>query len=86
MNRVKEFLNSKSLNISLDPTGPSFFTAWEIKGIIETPFSVKELYEQYPLKTVDTLEDYYLYFLSKKIVSLSDAMPNFYCTYRGSKS
>ncbi len=76
MNSIKEFLKNNSLDISLDPTGPNFFTAWEIKGIIDAPHSIEDLYIKYPLKSLDTIEDYYLYFLSRKIVSYSDAIPS----------
>lgn len=76
MNKVKEYLESKSLHISLDTSGPSFFTAWEIKGIIDDNSVVEELYALFALNAIDTLEDYYLYFLSKKIESYSEAIPS----------
>ncbi len=75
MNRIKEYLKSKSIDISLDPSNIRLFTAWEINSIIKSPMVIKDMYDKFPLNDIETLEDYYLYFLSCKIASYSDALP-----------
>ena len=63
MNRIKEYLKSKSIDISLDPSNIRLFTAWEINSIIKSPMVIKDMYDKFPLNDIETLEDYYLYFL-----------------------
>ena len=74
MNRIKEYLSTYKINISLDRSSFSFFTAWEIKSIIENPVVIEDLYKCHTLKTIETIDEYYLYFLTCKIVSFSDAV------------
>ena len=63
MNTIKEYLSQYNISISLDRSSISFFAAWEIKSIIENPIGIEELYKSHPLKAINTIDDFYLYFL-----------------------
>ena len=76
MNTIKEYLNQYNISISLGHSTISFFAAWEIKSIIENPIGIEELYKSHPLKAINTIDDFYLYFLTCKIVTFSDAIPS----------
>ena len=76
MNTIKEYLNQYNISISLDHSNISFFAAWEIKSIIENPIVIEELYKFHPLEAINTIDDFYLYFLTCKIVTFSDAVPS----------
>lgn len=76
MNRVKEFLEAKGIKISLNPSNQQFFAGWEIKSIVDNPSAIFELYTSFPLTDIQSLDDYYLFFISRKIHSSSSAIPS----------
>ncbi len=51
-------------------------TGWEIRGIIENQDLFGNLFEQYPLVSLDTLDDYLLYLFSRKISAMSEVVPH----------
>ncbi len=75
MLKTKEFLDTHNVCISLDNSERSIFSAYEIKSIIDNPNTIIELYDYYPLRIIASLEDYYLFFLSKKILSFREDIP-----------
>ena len=50
-------------------------TSWEIRGIVDNQELFDNLYEQYPLVSLETLDDYLLYLYSRKISSMSEIVP-----------
>lgn len=73
-NSIKRFLDERGIDISLENYGRNFFTAFEIKSIIDAPTAIEEMYSAFPLNDVVTIEDYYLYFISKKIITYADSL------------
>lgn len=48
---------------------------WEVKAIIENPDIFEDFFSKYPLRQIECFDDYYLYFLSLKLQSLSAIVP-----------
>ena len=63
--------------ISLRNFGPQdLWTGWEVKSVVENPDIFDDLYSQYPLTGLSSLDDYYLYLLSHKFVGIREVIPS----------
>ena len=72
----QEQLKDRHIHLSTRYYGPDdLATGWEIRGIVENQDLFGNLYEQYPLVALDTLDDYFLYLFSRKISAMSDVIP-----------
>ena len=76
MNSLKGIFESKGITISLRNYGPQdFATGWDVKAIVDNPDIFHYFYLQYPLTGLFCLDDYYLYLLSIKFISLREIVP-----------
>lgn len=50
-------------------------TVWEVKSIVENPDVFDDLYSRYPLTGLSSLDDYFLYLLSHKLVGMREVIP-----------
>ena len=76
MDSLQDFLQSKNIVLSLRKYGSQDLgTAWEVKSIVENPDIFDDLYSRYPLNGLSNLDDYYLYLLSLKLVSMREVIP-----------
>lgn len=76
MDSLQDLLHSKNIIISFHNYGPQDLgTAWEIKSIVENPDVFNDLYSQFPLTGISSLDDYYLYLLSRKLVEMREVIP-----------
>lgn len=73
-NHIKQYLNDRGIDISLESYGRDYFTAFEIKSIVDNPCVIEDMYNAFPLKSIDTISDYYLFFLSRKITTFSEML------------
>lgn len=76
MGSLQDLLRSKNIIISLRNFGAqNLGTGWEVKFIVENPEVFDGLYSQYPLTELSSLDDYYLYLLSLKLVGMREVIP-----------
>ena len=73
---LKDELKKRKIAISLRIFEPhDLATGWEVKAIVENPDIFEDFFSKYPMKQVESFDDYYLYLLSLKLQSLSAAIP-----------
>ena len=76
MDSLQDLLQSKNIILSLRNFGSQdLWTGWEVKSIIENPDVFDDLYSRYPLTELSSLDDYFLYLLSLKLVGLREVIP-----------
>ncbi len=76
MDSLQDLFQSKNIIISLRNYGPQDLgTGWEVKSIVENPDIFNDLYSQFPLTGLSSLDDYYLYLLSRKLVGMREVIP-----------
>lgn len=76
MDSIKDLLQSKQIIISLRNLNPQELgVGWEVKSIVENPDVFDNLYSRYPLTGLASLDDYYLYLLSLKLVGMREIIP-----------
>jgi len=76
MDSLQDLLKSRNIIISLRNFGSQDLgTGWEVKSIVENPDVFDDLYSRYPLTGLSSLEDYFLYLLSIKLVGLREVIP-----------
>ena len=76
MGSLQSLLQSKNIEILPRNYGPQDFeTSWEIKSIVENPGLFDDLYSRYPLTKLSSLDDYYVFLLSIKFVSMREVIP-----------
>lgn len=76
MGSLQDLLRSKNIIISLRNFGAQDLgTGWEVKFIVENPEVFDGLYSRYPLTELSSLDDYYLYLLSLKLVGMREVIP-----------
>ena len=76
MKSFQEQLHDRNIHIATRYYGPNdLATGWEIRGIVDNQDLFSELYSQYPLKTLNTLDDYILFLYSRKFSVMSDILP-----------
>lgn len=76
MDSLQDLFQSKNIIISLRNYGPQDLgTGWEVKSIVENPDVFDDLYSRYPLTGLSSLDDYYLYLLSHKLVGMREVIP-----------
>lgn len=76
MDSFQDLLRSKNIIISLRNYGPQDLgTGWEVKSIVENPEIFDDLYSRYPLTGLSSMDDYYLYLLSRKLVGMRGVIP-----------
>ena len=76
MDSLQVLLQSKNIMISLRNYGPQDLgTGWEAKSVIENPDVFEDLYSRFPLTGLSSLDDYYLYLLSHKLVGMREVIP-----------
>ena len=72
MKSLIEQLIEKDIHISSEYYGPyDLATNWEIQTIVENQELFEGLYEQYPLVSLKTLDDYILYSLTRKFALMT---------------
>ena len=76
MGSLQDLLRSKNIIISLRDFGAQDLgTGWEVKFIVENPEVFDGLYSRFPLTGISSLDDYYLYLLSRKLVGMREVIP-----------
>ena len=76
MDSLQDLFQSKNIIISLRNYGPQDLgTGWEVKSIVENPDVFNDLYSRFPLTGISSLDDYYLYLLSHKLVGIREVIP-----------
>lgn len=76
MDSLQDLFQSKNIIISLRNYGPQDLgTGWEVKSIVENPDVFNDLYSRFPLTGISSLDDYYLYLLSRKLVGMREVIP-----------
>ena len=76
MDSLQDLFQSKNIIISLRNYGPQDLgTGWEAKSIVENPDVFNDLYSRFPLTGISSLDDYYLYLLSRKLVGMREVIP-----------
>lgn len=76
MKSFQEQLHDRNIHIATRYYGPNdLATGWEIRGIVDNQDLFSDLYSQYPLKTLNTLDDYILFLYSRKFSVMSDILP-----------
>ena len=70
------FMKRRNIIISLRNFGSQDLgTGWEVKAVVENPDVFDGLYFRYPLTELSSLDDYFLYLLSLKLVGLREVIP-----------
>ena len=76
MDSLQDLFQSKNIILSLRNYGPQdLWTGWEVKSIVENPDVFNDLYSRFPLTGISSLDDYYLYLLSRKLVGMREVIP-----------
>jgi len=76
MDSLQDLLQRKNIVISLRNFGSQDLgTGWEVKSIVENPDIFDGLYSRYPLTELSSLDDYFLYLLSLKLIGLREVIP-----------
>ena len=76
MDSIQEIFQRKKILISLRNLNPQELgVGWEVKSIVENPDVFDNLYSRYPLTGLASLDDYYLYLLSLKLVDMREIIP-----------
>ena len=76
MKSFQEQLHDRNIHIATRYYGTNdLATGWEIRGIVDNKDLFSDLYSQYPLKTLDTLDDYILFLFSRKFSTMADVLP-----------
>ena len=76
MDSLQDLLKRRNIIISLRNFGSQDLgTGWEVKAVVENPDVFDGLYIRYPLTELSSLEDYFLYLLSLKLVGLREVIP-----------
>lgn len=76
MDSLQDLFQSKNIIISLRNYGPQDLgTGWEVKSIVENPDVFNDLYSRFLLTGISSLDDYYLYLLSRKLVGMREVIP-----------
>lgn len=72
---LQDLFQSKNIILSLHNYGPQdLWTGWEVKSIVENPDVFNDLYSRFPLTGISSLDDYYLYLLSRKLVGMQEVI------------
>ena len=76
MKSFQEQLHDRNIHIATRYYGTNdLATGWEIRGIVDNKDLFSDLYSQYPLTTLDTLDDYILFLFSRKFSTMADVLP-----------
>lgn len=76
MDSLKDLLKSKNIMISLRNFGAEDLGAsWAVKSIVENPDVFDDLYSRYPLTELSSLDDYFVYLFSLKLLSMREVVP-----------
>lgn len=76
MNSLIETFKKKQINISpMIWEHQDLANAWEIQTIIENPDVFDDFYHKYLIGDIDTIDEYYLYLLTRKFQSFSEIIP-----------
>ena len=76
MDSLQDLFQSKNIIISLRNYGlQDLGTGWEVKSIVDNPDVFDGLYSRYTLTELSSLDDYYLYLLSRKLVGMREVIP-----------
>lgn len=76
MDSLQDLFQSKNIIISLRNYCPQDLgTGWEVKSIVENPDVFNDLYSRFLLTGISSLDDYYLYLLSRKLVGMREVIP-----------
>lgn len=73
---IIEDLANRNITVDLRVFDPQDLAiGWEVKTIVENPDIFENFFSKYPPKLVECFDDYYLYLLTLKLISLSEAIP-----------
>ena len=77
MDNIIELFKENSILITFKYYGSQDIgSGWDIKYIIDNKEVFKDFYNQFPLTSVDSIEEYYIFLLTEKFINLEELVPN----------